>query len=392
MKPLKSCMLFGSYHALSGIKDAVILFHSVIGCNFGVMGPHLLQDMSLIRQSSTVISDREVIYGGEDQIRKAVGLAKRLYHPSAVFVVSGCVPEITGDDGRSVCAGMSTEDCPVVYVPSPGFLKDEFGGYEDAAKLLSSLAYDCEPDEKPRVNILGLSADDPRAESDIMAIGEMLPGVKLGYVSSSCALKDVRELGRASLNLVIGRGEALAKALRDRFGTPYELISYPYGITGMTELTEAVKRHLDTDLSGVRERFLAESTPPLEKIFSYVQALYAMPAAVIAERSKAEGLKRFLTKELGMDVEAYAREDFRDAEEIYDRIRSSEAAVIFGSGYEKPLAEELCIPLVRMCYPVLDRICVSGRGYVGGMGTVCLVEDMLNEIMAARLLRGGLYQ
>ena len=98
MRPSKSCMLFGSYHALNGIKDSVVLFHSVIGCNFGTLGPHFMNDMASIRQSSTVMSDREVIYGGESQIRKAVRLAKQLYSPRAVFVVSGCVPEITGDD------------------------------------------------------------------------------------------------------------------------------------------------------------------------------------------------------------------------------------------------------------------------------------------------------
>jgi nitrogenase molybdenum-iron protein beta chain len=35
MKPLSSCALFGAVRALGGIKDALILQHSVVGCQWG---------------------------------------------------------------------------------------------------------------------------------------------------------------------------------------------------------------------------------------------------------------------------------------------------------------------------------------------------------------------
>lgn len=35
MKPLSSCALFGAVRALAGIKDALILQHSVVGCQWG---------------------------------------------------------------------------------------------------------------------------------------------------------------------------------------------------------------------------------------------------------------------------------------------------------------------------------------------------------------------
>ena len=394
MRPSKSCMLFGSYHALSGIRDSIVLFHSVIGCNFGVMGPHLMNDMASIRQSSTVMSDREVIYGGESQIRKAVRLAKKMYSPKAVFVVSGCVPEITGDDVSGVCRDLSSPKLPVIYVPSPGFLKDEYGGFEDASSMLASLAEDTDPSPVPCINIIGPSADEPRMEADMKAIREMIsPHAEVNCVLGCCSFDEVRALGRAGLNLVIGRGEALAKKLKERFGTPYEVISYPYGITGCDELCSSLEKTFGMDLEHVREDFRKTTSQRLEKAFSFIQAFYAMPAAVVADRARADGIARFLSREMGMDICVKAcREDMKDAEDTYDLIRSSEAAMIFGSGFEKPLAEEMGIPLVRMCYPVLDRVSLSSRCFVGAEGSVCLVEDMINETMAARNLRGGLYQ
>ena len=192
---------------------------------------------------------------------------------------------------------------------------------------------------------------------------------------------------------MIGRGEALAKKLKERFGTPYEVISYPYGLTGCDELCSSLEKTFGLDLEHVREDFRKTTSQRLEKAFSFIQAFYAMPAAVVADRARAEGMARFLSREMGMDICVKAcREDMKDAEDTYDLIRASEAAMIFGSGFEKPLAEEMGIPLVRMCYPVLDRVTLSSRSYVGAEGSVCLAEDMINETMAARNLRGGLYQ
>jgi nitrogenase molybdenum-iron protein beta chain len=102
---------------------------------------------------------------------------------------------------------------------------------------------------------------------------------------------------------------------------------------------------------------------------------------------------RFLTRELGMEIVCQAeRERLRDVEDFYDQVRGSEAAVLFGSSFERELADELEIPLLRFDYPVFDRVCVTNRPYLGAEGTLCLIEDILNEIMGARRRKGALYQ
>ena len=50
------------------------------------------------------------------------------------------------------------------------------------------------------------------------------------------------------------------------------------------------------------------------------------------------------------------------------------------------------IPLLRYDYPVFDRLCVTCRPYVGADGTLCLTEDLLNEIMGTWNQKGALYQ
>ena len=41
MKAPFGCKLLGAQQALGGIRDGVIQFHSVVGCNFGSMAFHL---------------------------------------------------------------------------------------------------------------------------------------------------------------------------------------------------------------------------------------------------------------------------------------------------------------------------------------------------------------
>ena len=55
MKTAYGCKLFGAHQALAGIKDAVILFHSVVGCNYGTMLFHLSPcNQTDVRQTSTI--------------------------------------------------------------------------------------------------------------------------------------------------------------------------------------------------------------------------------------------------------------------------------------------------------------------------------------------------
>lgn len=115
MRTPRGFKLFGAQQALGGIQNGVILFHSVIGCNFGSMSFHVPADMRDIRQTCTVINDSDIIFSGEDSLRKAIHNALDLFHPSVLFVVSGCVSEIIGDDIAAVVSEISGST-PVIYV------------------------------------------------------------------------------------------------------------------------------------------------------------------------------------------------------------------------------------------------------------------------------------
>ena len=120
MKAAQGCKLFGAYEALSGIQDSVVLLHSVVGCNFGTMAFHAACDMANIRQTCTVISDTEVVFGGEKSLKKALDYVEELFQPRVIFVVTGCISDMIQDDVRSV-AQAHKGPSKVVFVEAAGY-------------------------------------------------------------------------------------------------------------------------------------------------------------------------------------------------------------------------------------------------------------------------------
>ena len=396
MKPASGCRLFGAYQALGGIQDGVVLLHSVVGCNFGSMSLHLAQDMRDIRQTCTVISDSDVVFSGEASLERAVRSALELFRPAALFVVSGCVSEMIGDDVSGVLARISG-DTPVVHVKAAGFCGDIVSGLEDGWLALLPLMESrvSRQDTRPTVNLIGFGMDDPHAADDVEAIRAMIaPQAVLGTVFSRCTLEEVRCASCADVNFVLrGRGRKLAQAMEERFGIPWEEIDYPYGVTGADDLWGRLERRFGLDYRQARKDLEQQIVEGAGRAYRYVQALYGMPTALLAAGSRANGMRRFLEQELGMEVVCFARrEELCDQEDFYQQLRNSEAALLFGSSFEQDGADELEIPLIHIDYPVFDEICLTTRPHLGGSGTLHLLEDIFRGIMKCRTLKGALYQ
>lgn len=390
------CKLFGAHQAFMGVRDGVLLLHSTVGCNFGTMGLHFTAcDMSDVRQTCTVISDSDVVFGGERSLRLALENVRELYKPRVIFLVTGCVSDMIQDDAAAVAADFQAETGQeVVALEAAGYRGSLEEGYEAALESLAPYVEETEKAEKPTVNLLGPGADDFRLRCDIAAIRELLgEQVDLHTVFGSQTWEEVRACSRAGLNLVLGRGLGLAKRMEARFGVPFEVLDYPYGLTGAKKLWGALEKHFPVDYSAAEAELRRFTGEEGARAYSWLQALYGLPAAVLGTGPRARGLAEFLSSELGMLVEALGvREEYRDSDLFYDKVRASEAAVLFGSSYEQVLAEELGIPLLPFDFPVFDRVTLSHRPYAGPKGSLCLAEDLLNEIIHARKAKGALYR
>ncbi|MFT3876133.1 MAG: nitrogenase component 1 [Propioniciclava sp.] len=408
MKTNQGCRLFGACEALGGIEGNVVLIHSVVGCHFGMLGFHLTRDMSTTNQACTVVSESDVVFGGEDSLRAALDHVMELYDPAMVTIVTGCVPAIIGDDVQALIDSYDAP-VPILAIDGAGFKGPFEQGYEDALAALADLLPDDEPDawgedldawgeqagdRVPSINLLGFNQDDYKFDQDLAEFRRMLGGqVALNCVPGRCTVDEIAGLPDAGLTVVLGRGHALARALKERFGVDWVETDYPYGVEGAVRFLTLLEEHLGVDYTDHKREIQQQTLTRIATVFHYLKSLYGRPCAVFGQGARARGLTRFLEEEVGMEVVQIGLFDGPHARErMMEQAERGEAALVFGSSFEGEIADRIGVPLVPYHYPVFDRLALADTPYVGASGALALIEDMLNAVGAARDRRTRLYQ
>lgn len=393
MKCSNPCKIFGAYQALGGIEDSVVIFHSVVGCHFANMSFHLTRDMEDLRQTCTVINDRDIILNGENSLRLAIENVISLYRPRLIIVITGCVTEIIKDDVDRIVEEFRKR-VDVIYIDGAGFKSDFEKGYEDAlVKLVKTFSIKKEKSKKPLINIFGMLYDDYKRKQDILALKEVLGDkVDIGFISSSATLENIKSIVYSDVNIAFGRGIEACRFLKDKYNQPYLQMDYPYGIEGIKGFLGVIADTFNIDYSETMKNLEENSKEAFNKIYSYLNSLYGLPVCVVGSYSRARGMKRFLEMELGMEVVSFGiREKSLNMEEFIANVSSSDTALVFGSSFDGDIADRLKVPLIPFDYPVYDRVSISNTPYIGEKGAVNLTEDILNSIMMGVRNRGAFY-
>lgn len=393
MKCSDSCRLFGAYQAVSGIKDNVVLLHSVVGCNFSTMGLHMTKDMSDMRQSCTVISDKDIIFNGEDSLREAIDSVLELYEPKTITIISGCVSSIIGDDVKGVISEYKHR-LPIFYIEGAGFKGKFEGGYEDALmEIAKKVIIKEDKFSNPSINLLGLNYDDYKLEEDMEELRGILGDkVEINCITANCSMEEFLNMGSAHLNIVFKRGRKLAELLKSNYDVEYIEMDYPYGIKGISNLLNVIGHFFKIDFEAEKSFIKNQALSRLKRAYGYLNSFYGLPVCIFGHEGRAMGLKRFLEEELGMEIVCLGinSEDF-SMDDFIERVYESETALVFGTSFEGDIADRLEVPLIKYHYPVFDRISISDTPYLGGRGAVNIVEDILHQIVDARVNKGALY-
>ena len=241
---LGGCTLTGAISVTSHVRDAVTLIHGPRGCshhNVSLLHATWLDNDHAVMPElvSTGLSETEVIFGGEEALRGAIGhAADRDVH--AVLVLSTCIVQTIGDDVGAVCS--EEYGIPVIPVPTAGFLGGTFqDGVNNALIALAGRAGSCRRDR--RVNIIGEMNLEYEVEENYAEIARLLSllglSVNLRFVHD-ITYETLSTLGSAQLNIL--RSPSLipvGENLRNRFGTPF-IPSFPHGLSDTLSFISAV--------------------------------------------------------------------------------------------------------------------------------------------------------
>lgn len=381
-----ACKLFGAYRTAISIKDAAVLIHSTIGCNWGTNNFHITSMQQDVRQASSVLYEEDVIYGGEKALKKAIEYMQELYDYSALFVLTGCVAEIMGDDIEGVIRNFSSPK-PIIPINAAGFKGDIYSGVEDVMKVIIDYM-EVKYKNKNSINIIGFFSDDFKSNEDLDSIKKLLgKDIKINSIIPYDNYSNILNAAKAELNVVIEGFESIGRYMEERLGIPYVVVKFPYGIEGSKDFAIKVFNAMNLEVDDSIGEMEIRAIKNLERVYGYIHKLYGMPVVIRGDHSRGPALKKFLQGELGMNVDIF-NDDSNNFEEV---VEESDAVIIFGSSYERGIADKLSIPLIRYNYPIFDAISIGNRSYAGFEGTINLIEDIINSSMTANYRRDGMY-
>ena len=366
----RACVFCGSRVVLYPIADAVHLVHGPVGCaayTWDIRGA-LSSGPELHRMSfSTDLGEKDVIFGGEKKLYRALLELIDAYHPKAAFVYSTCIVGIIGDDVAAICKRVSQEKgIPVLQVDSEGFKGTKKDGYRAACEALFKIV-GTGPTEGIAPHSLNILGDFNVAGETwmIRKYYERMGVEVVATITGDGRIDAIRRAHGAALNVVQCSGSMihLAKMMEERYGIPTLRVSY-FGVEDMSRALYDVAEHFHDAPMADRTRQLVsdEVTSIMPELRRYRQALEGKRAAVYTGGAfKAFSLVRSL-RTLGMKTvvagsQTGNRDDYELLRELCDEgtilvddtnpvelskfVKEQQVDLVIGGVKERPIAYKL---------------------------------------------------
>jgi nitrogenase molybdenum-iron protein beta chain len=419
------CTLHGALKVINAIDGLVPIIHSNPGCsilsklnNTLLTGNNGKYYSGWLETPSTSIIEKQVVFGGSSRLREQIKNTVKVQSADLFVVLSGCAPEIVGDDIHAMVKEGQEQDFPVIAITTPGFKGNTYKGYQLALKAIieKTVFHDISHQvRKDFVNILGIIPEqDIFWEGNLIAISELLSsfGLKgntlLGYGQTQ---EDWKAIPSAALNIVFSPwGLEAAQLLEKKFGTPYLYIGYvPVGAVETSAFIDSLsnKLSISKDLTEkIKIKGEAYQAYQFQKLAQYYLSHNLQKEIVlVGESYNVLGLARFLHNSFGQLIKAVIITDSpeeeqldsikkllpvnelyptelilsNDGQEIDEHILRLKPELILGSSIEQTVASQLSIPLIKVSAPVYDKVILKDT-YFGYDGALNILQDFSNAV------------
>lgn len=424
--PCNMCMPMGGIFAFKGIEDAMVIIHGSQGCSTYMrrsMAEHFNEPVDV---ASTSLNEKGTVYGGEKNLQKALTNVRKLYNPALIGVITTCLAETIGEDIERITTQYLAEhnitDCAIVPASTPGYSGTQAEGYFQALKkTVANLAVDTAKHDGVNVIVPSLSPADLREIKRILAAYNLeytlLPDIsdtldapyKRPYEKipqGGTKISAIRKMAgaKATIEMAVVTDEALSpgKYLQDTFGVPLYKVPVLIGLENTDAFCAALEqisgqktpehlqiergRLLDGMIDSHKYNFLGRSV-----VFGEPELVYAISRTclengvfpvVVATGSNNTALKARLEAELAGNVPEYAFLNETDFSLIQKECRKLGVNLAIGHSGGKFLEERENISLVRIGFPVSDRIGGQRILSVGYTGTMSFLDRVTNTLLS----------
>lgn len=443
----KLCTPLGASLAFKGIENAVPLIHGSQGCSTYIrryLISHFKEPMDI---ACSNFGEETAIFGGGANLKIALKNITKQYNPSLIGVATTCLSETIGDDVpmflREYLETEANNATPVVHVSTPSYKGTHMDGFHGAVRAAvdSLCPVSASVGEKDRdfINIFPgmLSPEDMRHLKEIVTDFDT-PFVMLPDYSETLdgalwteyhkipgggtAVRDISRMGEAGVSLEFGKilaeQESAGKLLESRFGVPHIGMGLPIGVHETDKLFQALEGFTGKPMP---EKHANERGRLIDAYADGHKYVMGVRAAVYGEEDLVVGMVSFL-REIGvipvlcasggksghladrigdvldrLPVDTLETDDWKpvildgaDFIEIEEAARKLEPDLLIGHSKGYSVARKLDIPIVRIGFPIHDRIGGQRILHIGYRGAQRLFDQIANTILERRQLRSGI--
>lgn len=434
INPMKTCQPLGAMYAVTGISRAMPLVHGSQGCSSFVrytLSRHFREPSEI---AVTSLHEDAAVFGGRRNLVEGIQNVAIRMKPSMIGVITTCSSEIIGDDVIGFIGAAKkalneklgeekVEKMKIVPISTPSFVETHLKGYDNAIKALADhVAEAGEPNEK--VNIIPgmVNPGDVREIKHILNLMDV-EGIVLTDISdpfdsplrpSATEYKPFYPKGGTTVDEIVDSANSLgtlslckyagsaALSLEKKFKVPAELGPIPIGIQNTDQMLRNLKKLTGADIpdnlldergllidsmADLAGRYLHGRTvgiygdPEITAgMARFVGELGMEPKMVITGSKSTEFVKDIekVGKETGVEIDTMVDQDLRTME-VY--LKENPVDLLIGSSDARLIAKEQNIPLVRVGFPVFDRVGYHRKPIVGYNGGLHLIDLITNTVL-----------
>jgi nitrogenase molybdenum-iron protein NifN len=429
----KLCTPLGAALVFKGIEGAMSLLHGSQGCSTYIRRYLISHFREPVDIASSNFSEETAVFGGGKNFATALQNIVAQYHPSLVGIATTCLSETIGEDVpgmiRSITAEFFKQGPVLVHVSTPSYSGTHAEGFWAATRaVVERLGGKSRLGNRGgQINIFpGIcSPADLRhlkeIATDFGLYAVLLPDYSQTLdgpswsdyhplPSGGTPIADITSMGWSLGSLTLGRVACvnIGKTAGEFLQSGFDVRHYPLGMPIGIQETDGLMQSFEL-VSGlpIPEKYLLERGQLVDAMTDGHKYVFEKKAFVYGEEDLVLGIATFLSEigitpvlcasgaksgsftrllneripQLKGKIEIADGEDFVG---IAERAQRLQPDIMIGNSKGYQIARELKIPLVRIGFPVHDRIGSQRIQHYGYRGSLALYDRIVNALLEAK--------
>ena len=366
--------------------------------------------------------ENEIVFGGAKKLDDVIKSALKIMKGDLFVVLSGCSPELVGDDVPSVVRKYREQGYPIVHAEVPGFKGNNLYGHEVVVKSIIE-QYVGESKPRKRKSLINLWFEAPYFNTfwrgDYAEMVRILEGagfdVNVFFGSESKGVSEWKDIPKAAFNVVVSPwlGLGIAKHLEKKYNQPY--LHFPIIPIGEEATSDFIRKVVE--FAGINpdkaEKFIEKESKRYYYYLDHFADFFAeywfgFPSqfAAVGDAAYNIALTKFLADQIGLipvkqiitdntpekyreeiselyhnlsdgvSVEVEFIEDGYIAEEKIEQTDfGSGVPLVLGSSWERDAVDKIGGVLVEVGTIATEEV-VLNRSYIGYQGALTLIEQI----------------